>query len=100
MLASMSMHRALSGGWWPRQDVAFKSPRSWVPEFPIRFDALVEHLSQQLLHRQATPRLLKACSQAVSIKPHDVITRSHPLVRWQMPNLLLTFLDSPAFLTR
>jgi hypothetical protein len=100
MLASMSMHRALSGGWWPRQDVAFKSPRSWVPEFPIRFDALVEHLSQQLLHRPATPRLLKACSQAVSIKPHEVITRSHPLVRWQMPHLLLTFLDSPAFLTR
>ena len=69
-------------------------------ERPIRFDVLVDHLSQLILHRRSTALLLEACCQAVDVEPRERITRDHGLVRWNMPRLLTTFLDSPAFLTR
>jgi uncharacterized protein (DUF1800 family) len=100
LLASMQTHRALSGGWSPREGASFRTWRSWLREVPIRFDQLVDHLAHHLLHRRSSPRLLKACCQAVSIRSDEVITGSHPLVRSQMPDLLATFLDSPEFLTR
>ena len=100
MRASMEVHYSLSGTWWPNQGVTYHPPTWWVPAFPIRFDLLVDHLSQVILHRRSTAQLLEACCQAVDVAPRDRITRDHPLVRWSMPRLLTTFLDSPAFLTR
>ena len=46
------------------------------------------------------PQLLEACCQAVDVEPRERITRDHGVVRWNMPRLLTTFLDSPAHLTR
>lgn len=100
LLASMSTHYAMSGGWWPRDGISYRSPASWLPKDRIRFDLLVDHLSQRLLHRRSTARLLRACCEAVDLTPGEVVTRDHPLVKWSMPRLLTTFLDSPAFLTR
>ena len=100
LLASMSTHYAMSGGWWPRDGISYRSHGSWLPEDRIRFDLLVDHLSQRLLHRRSTARLLRACCEAVDLTPGVVVTRDHPLVKWSMPRLLTTFLDSPAFLTR
>jgi hypothetical protein len=100
MLASMNVHMDLAGTWWPRQGIRYRTPEQWVPRFPIRFEALVDHLSQVLLHRRATPLLLQACCEAVAVQPRERITRDHGLVRWNMFRLLATFLDSPAFLTR
>jgi hypothetical protein len=100
MLASMSLHMDLSGGWWPNEGVTYRKPAAWVPRFPIRFDVLVDHLSQVLLHRRSTAALLEACCLAVDVQPGERITRDHGLVRWNMVRLLTTFLDSPAFLTR
>lgn len=100
MLASMSLHLDLSGGWWPTKGATYHPPAWWVPDLPIRFDLLVDHLSQVILHRRSTSQLLEACCLAVDLGPHVRITRDHDLVRWNMPRLLTTFLDSPAFLTR
>jgi Protein of unknown function (DUF1800) len=100
MLASMVVHVDLAGTWWPNQGVGYHSAASWVPRYPIRFDLLVDHLSQRILHRRSTAQLLKACCQAVDVGPHERITRDHGVVRWNMYRLLTTFLDSPAFLTR
>ena len=100
MLASMTVHMDLAGTWWPDEGITYRPLESWIPRFPIRFDALVDHLSRRILHRRATSRLLQACSEAVDVQPHEKITRDHGLVRWNMYRLLSTFLDSPAFLTR
>lgn len=97
MFASMDLHLVLSGGWWPNQDVSHRSPRSRVPRFPVRFDVLVDHLSQVLLHRRSTAELLRACCEATEIGPRERITRTHPLIGWKMPRLLVTVLDSPDF---
>jgi uncharacterized protein (DUF1800 family) len=100
MLASMSIHVDMAGGWWPTTGATYHSTAWWVPKYPIRFDLLVDHLSQRILHRRSTALLLQACCEAVAVEPHERITRDHGLVRWNMYRLLTTFLDSPALLTR
>jgi hypothetical protein len=100
MMGSMGTHYSMSGGWWPKVDAKYRSPASWAPRFPIRFEKLVDHLSQTLLHRSASATLLKACCQATGLSARTKITRDHGLIKWGMPRLLTTFLDSPAFYTR
>lgn len=100
MMSSMQVHFSLSGGWWPTVDTSFRKPAAWAPSYPIRFDDLVEHLSRTLLGRPASRDLLTACSQAVDVAPGERITRQHGLVKWGMPRLLTTFLDSPDFFAR
>lgn len=100
MMASMQVHLSLAGTWWPTEGIDYATAASWVPHFPIRFDLLVDHLSQRLLHRRSTSTLLEACCLAVGTRPGEPITRDHSIVAWNMPRLLATFLDSPAFLTR
>lgn len=101
MIASLSTHYAMAGGWWPDEGITYRSDAWWVSRFPMRFDVLVDRLSQEILHRRSTARLLQACCQAVDCTPHEQITREHPLIKWNgMARLLTTFLDSPAFLTR
>lgn len=100
MLASFDMHWGMAGRWWPREDVVHRSPASWLPEDPVRFDALVDHLARTLLGRRSTDRLLQACCEATGAAPADSITSGHPLVRWEMARLLACLLDQPEHMTR
>lgn len=100
LIASMELHFVLSGGWWPKTGVSYRSPGQWLPQPAIRFDVLVDHLSQQLLGRRSTSALLQACCEHLDVRPGERITRDHGVVRWNMPRLLTTLLDSPMFLTR
>ncbi len=100
LLGSMSMHYSMSGGWWPSKGIHYRAPAAWLPTPRIRFDHLVDHLSQQVLHRHSTPTLLTACSQAVATKPSAQITKDHPVMRWLFPRLMTTLLDSPAHYRR
>ncbi len=100
LMASMSLHYSMSGGWWPKTGAGYRTADDWIPSYPIRFDKLVDHLSQEMLHRRSTSGLLKACCEAVGVQPHDKITPDHAVASWNLPRLLTTVLDSPAFLTR
>ena len=75
-------------------------PEKWLPGRHPRFDELVDHLCQQLLHRDSTKRLLKACCVAVDVQPYEPIDEDHALVQWKFPRLLTTLLDSPEHLSR
>jgi hypothetical protein len=100
MMGSMSFHYGASGGWWPTKDIHYRPALSWLPKPTTPFQVLVDHLSQQILHRHSTDTLLKACCQAVAARPHDQIDADHPVMRWLFPRLLTTFLDSPAHFRR
>ncbi|MFC5177078.1 DUF1800 domain-containing protein [Nocardioides taihuensis] len=100
LIASMSLHRGLSAGWWPTVDTTYRAPTDWAPSFPVRFDHLVEHVSRLLLHRPASRTLLEACLTATGCSADEQITADHPIMRWRSWNFLTTFLDSPAFLRR
>ena len=100
LLASMDVHATMSGGWWPTQDVRYRPRRSWVPSYPMRFDVLVDHLAQVMLHQRSDATLLEACCLAVDCRPAELITRDHAVVQWDCPRLLTVLLDSPAFYHR
>jgi uncharacterized protein (DUF1800 family) len=100
LLASMDVHYSLAGGWWPTKGTGYRPARAWLPSRQVRFDDLVDHLAQQLLGRHASRRLVKACSQAVDVRPRERITADHALVKWSFPRLLVTLLDSPDHLSR
>ncbi|CAA9351078.1 MAG: hypothetical protein AVDCRST_MAG36-1988 [uncultured Nocardioidaceae bacterium] len=100
MLASWRMHWALGGGYWPRQDVTYKQPASWLPADRIRFDRFVDHLSRVLLGRPSTPELLEAACTGIDAAPGDVVTRQHAVIRYKMPRLCAVLLDTPAHMTR
>jgi Protein of unknown function (DUF1800) len=100
LISSMSTHYGMSGGWWPRRDITYRSKRKWAPEVPIRFDKLVDHLSQQILHQRSTSALLEACCIAADTRPGEKITSKHPVLDWASPRLLTVFLDCPDFYLR
>ena len=59
---------------WPaaggrRRARSTAQPASWLPSTSVRFDDLVDHVSQIVLHRRATSRLVRACCQATGVKP-------------------------------
>ncbi len=100
MMASLRIHFAMSGTWWPRTGITYRKATSWAPELPVRFDRLVDHLSRVLLHRRSNDALLAACCAAVGCRPGERITRDHPVMRWMNPRLLTCVLDSPDFFSR
>ena len=100
MLGSLSTHYTLSGGWWPSKDISYRTPVSWLPTTTVRFDVLVDHMAQRILHRHASTALLRACCEAVDVKPTTTIDANHPVMRWLFPRLLTTFLDSPQHFRR
>jgi uncharacterized protein (DUF1800 family) len=103
VLASLELHYTMSGGWWPTRDVSYHPVATWVPlsgSESMRFDALVEHLSRRLLSRSADSRVVAACCQATGFAADTNITLNHSVVRWGMPVLLTTVLDSPEHMTR
>jgi hypothetical protein len=100
MVGSMSFHYNTAGGWWPSKGIHYRTPVSWLPKDTTPFNVLVEHLSQQILHRHASDNLLRACCQAVDAKPKDQIDADHPVMRWLFPRLITTLLDSSAHYRR
>ena len=100
MLNSWQMHWNMAGGWWPSKQVVHRRPDAWLPRRALRFEQLVDHLSRELLGRPSTPALRRAAVVATDTGLRERVTRDHPVVRWQMPRLLLLILDSPDHMTR
>lgn len=100
VINSMDVHYTMSGGWWPTLDAQYRAPARWVPTFPIRFDALVDHLSRSILGRRADAVMLQGAMASVDARTDEKVTRDHPVIRWLFPRLLTTFLDSPEFFQR
>ena len=100
LMGSMDIHWGLAHGHWPSEAVRYKRPLQWLPGPAVRFDELVDHLSQQILHRHSDARLLKAACKAVDVRPKDYIIEDHELIEWKFGRLLATILDSPAHYSR
>jgi uncharacterized protein (DUF1800 family) len=100
ILGSFRMHWNLAGGWWPKEQVAYRAHRSWLPQRRLRFDQFVDHLSRMLLGRGSTPRLLQAAVEATGCRPGEVVTATHPAVTWKFVRLAAVLLDSPTHLSR
>ncbi|HEX5089942.1 MAG TPA: DUF1800 domain-containing protein [Nocardioides sp.] len=99
LMASMRFHMGASAG-WADQATKYRKPEQWLGGAHPRFDELVDRLCAELLHRESSKRLLKACCTAVDVKPYDPVDKDSDLVKWRFPQLLTTILDSPEHLSR
>ena len=103
ILASFNAHYSMAGGWWPKKDASYHPVGDWVPLASTQsmpFKDLVDHLSRRLLCRPASTRVVEACCLATGLSTDTSITTGHALVRWGMPALLTTILDSPEHMSR
>ena len=84
VLASLDVHYAMCGGWWPTRDATYHPPASWVPltakRRSIRFDALVDHLSRTLSGRAASAKVLRVARGGDRVPRRR--TRSRAPIRW------------------
>jgi len=100
MLSSFRMHWGLVGGWWPREQVSYRSGASWLPQRSLRFDRYVDHLARMLLGRPSTPRILSAALAATGCAPGTQITKDHAVATWLHVRLTGALLDSPDHMRR
>ncbi len=100
MLASMDVHWAMSGSWWPKDGITYRAHTDWLPRREIRLDLLVDHLAQQLLGVRSTALLLQACCEVTGLRPETRINAQHDLMKWNFHRLLSTVLDCPAHLSK
>ena len=100
ILGSWRVHNNIAGGWYPSTAVRYQPVSHWLPRLPIRFDALVDHLCRTILARPSSPWLLDIASKAAGVGPAESITADHALVKWRMPQLLLSLLDTTHHMSR
>ncbi|SFC29398.1 Uncharacterized conserved protein, DUF1800 family [Nocardioides terrae] len=101
VLASMSVHSNMGGGWWPKLDMTYPGYASWAPALPISFRDLVDHLSRLLHHRASDASLLEGACLALKITDPGVqVKAGSSVLGWQMPTLLATLLDHPRWYRR
>ena len=53
LMASMRFHMGAAAG-WADEATNYRKPEQWLPGKHPRFDELVDHLCQQLLHKEST----------------------------------------------
>jgi uncharacterized protein (DUF1800 family) len=100
MLNSWRMHWQLGGGFYPTEDVAYRSPSKFLPDSGMRFDELVDHMCRSLLGRASTPALLGAACKGCDVAPAERITRRHAVMRHKFPRLVSAVLDTTEHMTR
>jgi hypothetical protein len=100
MLNSFQTHHLQAGGYYPAKEATHRSAVSWLPKLPARFDAVVEHVCQQLLARPATAELQKAASIRLQMSAGQRVASRADLPTYKVTRLLGTLLDSPQHMTR
>jgi uncharacterized protein (DUF1800 family) len=100
MLNSFQTHHLQAGGYYPSKEATHRSAVSWLPKLPARFDAVVEHVCQQLLARPATAELQKAASIRLQMSAGQRVASRADLPTYKVTRLLGTLLDSPQHMTR
>ncbi|VXC52440.1 conserved hypothetical protein [Nocardioides sp. AX2bis] len=99
MLGSWTVHQAMASG-FPAAGATYRSPQSWVPDLPARFDVVVNRLCGRLLFEPPTTDMVAAACASVGLQRDDVITAGHPLMTERLPLLLACLLDSPLHMKR
>jgi len=100
MLDSFRMHWRFAAGWWPTQDVTYRTGATWLPQPSIRLDQYVDHLCRVLLGRVSNARILTAAVTATGFGPATLITKDHLVSRSAFVRLVGTLLDSPEHMRR
>lgn len=94
-LNSLRVHWSLAGGYYPSDDITYRTPRQWVPQLPMTFRQIVDIMSLAILNEPSPPGLLAAATTATGIRAEETITAVHVLMTTRWNRLLGVLLDHP-----
>jgi hypothetical protein len=101
MLNSFRMHWNLAAGWWPTQDVTYRSNGAdWLPSPGMRLDAYADHLSRVVLGKPADERIVAAICGVTGYPASAPISAGHQVVGWMHVRVMGVLLDSPDHMRR
>jgi hypothetical protein len=102
MLGSFSMHWNLAGGYWPTQDVVYRSPGAFLPAGSFTVAEYADHLCRLFHAVSADAATTRAIAQAIgepATKTVDASLRTS-LAGWLGVRAIGAVLDHPRHLTR
>ena len=100
ILGSWHTHWSLAGGYWPQKGTTYRSPASWLPPLPARFDEVVDHVARLLISRPATDAMKQAAVAYTGVAASTRISNPDDLSSFRVAKLLSVILDSPAHMNR
>ncbi len=97
-LDSFNIQRGLAQQWWPTTQAAFPADSVWLPKLPARYDAVINHMSKQLLGKPANARLREGIALRTNVPLTRRVTADDLDNRTRQ--ILMALLGSPAHMTR
>lgn len=95
-LASFRLHWNLAIGAANVTGAEFRSARDLVPQSALTMEALVQHLSRQVLSLEADPSLIDLACWSMQVTRLTTITADHRVLTAGWGQLLSIFLDHPS----
>jgi hypothetical protein len=102
VLRSFEFHHNAAAGWWPSQDVTYRSDTQWLRglSFPCSLDRVTDHVSRQVLCRPATPQLKRAVAARLDMARTDELRSIDDMRMWRLGYVLAAALNSPDHMHR
>ncbi len=97
-LGRWNMHMAMTGGWWPADDLKVPNLRkSVVPrKLPKTHGALVDALAKRLVFRALPPAHRAAILVFLGVTATTPLDQDDAAVNWRLPYLVALILDTPS----
>lgn len=94
-LGALDLHWNLANRRSPLVDVRHRPPESWVPDYPISYRDLVDHIARLLLARRSTAALLETACLATGLSPETVVDSPEHTAVTGIGRTLAALLDTP-----
>ncbi|MDQ3629213.1 MAG: DUF1800 domain-containing protein [Actinomycetota bacterium] len=99
ILNSFHAHHLQAGGFFPKGQVAYRSPLSFLPRLPAKLGAVVDHVSRQVLARPASVDHKAAVSIRLGLAVGQSVEAKH-LPEYKAIRMLDTLLNTPTHMSR
>lgn len=101
VLVSADSHRTLAHGWWPTQQVTYRTAADWLPPsmLPLSVDKAVAHIGSSMFGVPVPKRTRTAAATAIGLSPDYQLTTA-TAGTGRVLGLVAALLDSPTHLTR
>ncbi|MGH3498505.1 MAG: DUF1800 domain-containing protein [Nocardioidaceae bacterium] len=100
MLNSFNVHHLAAGGYYPVEDVTYRTAASWLPRLPASLGEVVDHVCRQALTHPATPEIKSAVAVRLGMPMRTPIRDRAQMPAYRMARLLGTVLSTPLHMSR
>ncbi|CAN5327259.1 DUF1800 domain-containing protein [soil metagenome] len=99
VLNSFHTHHLQAGGFFPKGQVQYRKPASFLPRLPAKLGAVVDHVARQMLGRPASANQKAAVSIRLGLAVTEPLTAER-LPDFKVIRMLDTLLNTPTHMSR